>query len=179
MPAAVQTTPTTTRRRFRVSGKVLLPLFVLLLMIVWNALFWFMSKGDSVPLYEYSGTTGPLSITTTGIGTDYVAGGPISSIRPGGVFGWVSDLCIKSGASGLGVTELVRTYPGEEIIVNRVETPIPAASHRCGPRTVSRLVPPDAPEGYYELRRQLLLTENGRPQPPITLPSLHIRVSSP
>lgn len=177
MPAALPAVVQPARRRFRVSGKVLLPLFVLVLMIAWNLIFWFMSQTSDVPLYEYSGTTGPLTVTTTGVGSDYVAGGPISSIRPGGVFGWVSELCIKSGVPGLGVTEFVRVSPGEEIIINRVETPIPAALHRCGPRTVARLVPPDAPEGYYELRRQLLLTKNGHPQPPITLPSLHIRVS--
>lgn len=161
---------------FNISAKLGLPLFVLAIVVAWNLGFYFLSRADSIPVYNYGGTSGPFSITR-GEDGNFVAGSLISMIKPGGIFGWKSTVCIRQGIPGLGVTELVKLSPGEEIIINRVETVIPASGHRCGEKVVARLVPMDAPTGYYELRRQLLLAVKGRQIAPIPLPSIHIRVS--
>jgi hypothetical protein len=149
--------------------------FVTVIVVAWNASFFVMSHADSdETLYEYQGTSGPFSITMKG--EDYVAGEPISSIKRAGLIGWTTSICIHKGVSGLGVTELVRIAANDEQVINRVEVPISGDGQRCGARTVARLVPVDAPFGYYEVRRQMVLTVNGRPRPPISLQALHIRV---
>jgi hypothetical protein len=163
------------RRRVFGRSQFALIAFVTVIVVAWNASFFVLSKPDSDgPLYDYQGTSGPLAITLSG--QDYAAGEPIASVKRGGLIGWVTTLCIHQEAAGLGVTELVKLSPGIEEIVNRVETPIPANGGRCGQRTIARLVPMDAPIGYYEVRRQLLLSINGRPRPLIVLQPLHIRV---
>jgi hypothetical protein len=149
--------------------------FVTVIVVAWNASFFVLSRADAEgPLFDYQGTSGPFAIVLDG--QDYVAGAPISTVKRGGLLGWTTTLCIHKGAEGLGVTELVKLSPNEEEIVNRVETPIAGDGLRCGARTIARLVPVDAPIGYYEVRRQLLLSVNGRPKPPVSLQSLHIRV---
>jgi hypothetical protein len=149
--------------------------FVTAVVVLWNASFFLLSRDDpGASLYDYQGTAGPFSIVASG--KDFVVDAPISSVRRGGLVGWTTTLCIHKGVSGLGVTELVKVSPNEEEVVNRVETPIAGDGSRCGPKTLSRLVPLDAPFGRYEIRRQLLLSVAGRPRPPIALQSLHIRV---
>lgn len=149
--------------------------FVTAVMVVWNAGYFVLTRGETNgSLYEYQGTSGPFSVVPNG--KDYVAGDPIFSVKRGGLVGWTTTLCIHKGVSGLGITELVKVSPEGEEIINRIETPIAGDGQRCGPKTLARLVPSDAPIGYYEIRRQLLLSVAGRPRPPIPLQSLHIRV---
>lgn len=149
--------------------------FVTTIMVLWNAGYFLLSRNEGGgSLYEYQGTSGPFSVVANG--KDYVAGDPVFSVHRGGVVGWTTTICIHKGVSGLGITELVKVSPEGEEIVNRIETPIAGDGSRCGPKTIARLVPADAPIGYYEIRRQLLLAVAGKPRPPVPLQSLHIRV---
>lgn len=151
-------------------------LFVWVVVVTWCAGYWLLSRVDNVVLWTYQGTSGPFAVAVNAAG-EYQSMGPISTVQRGGVFGYSTTLCISPGVAGLGVTELLLTKPsGDPEVVNRLETPILPDGTRCGPRIVGRLVPHDAPLGYYELRRQLLLTVGGRPQKPIALPSINIRV---
>lgn len=155
-------------------------LFVWVVVVVWCAGYWLISRVDNVVLWTYQGTSGPFAVALNPSG-EYQVTGPISSVQRGGMFGYSTTLCISPGVAGLGVTELILTdSPGSAAgeVVNRLETPILPDGSRCGPRIVGRMVPVDAPLGHYELRRQLLLTVGGRPQKPIALPSIYIRVVS-
>lgn len=147
-------------------------------MIVWNVSFFVLrqANGPDGPLYEYWGTTGPYSIVKNAVGGAEI-GVLIASTAPGSLIGWQTNVCIRDGVHGLAVTEIVKLSPGDEEIVTRVETAIPPG--RCGTRTIARLVPLDAPPGYYEIRRQMVLTVRGRPRPVVELPYLHIRVETP
>lgn len=151
---------------------------MILAMVVWNVSFFILrqANGPEGPLYEYKGTSGPYSIVKNADGVPDI-GNLISSITPGSLIGWTTNVCIREGIQGLGVTEIVKTAPGDEEIVSRIETAVPPG--RCGPRTIARLMPLDAPPGYYEIRRQMVLTVNGKPRPVVDLPYLHIRVDKP
>lgn len=150
-------------------------------MVVWNVSFWILQRNnikDTAILYDYRGTTGPYEVVKNAAG-QYETGEQVSSIKAGGLIAWTTDICLREDVRGLAVTEITRMLaPGDgEEVVSRIEIPIQPG--RCGPRTVARLVPFDAPPGYYELRRLMMLTVNRHPLPPIDLPHLHIRVERP
>jgi hypothetical protein len=152
---------------------------MVLAMIVWNVSFFVLrqANGPEGPLFDYRGTSGPYSIIKNADGTPDV-GSLISSIAPGSLIGWQTNVCIRDGVQGLGVTEIVKVSPGDEEIVTRElrrRFLLVDADHE----TIARLMPIDAPPGYYEIRRQMLLTVNGRLRPIVDLPYLHIRVDKP
>lgn len=171
-------TPSTGPRPMLRHPRLFVVVMVTLIMVAWNASFWVLrwKNSDDGPLYEYQGTSGPFSVRDEQ--GALAAGDPISSTKPGSVVGWTTSLCVHPGVEGLGVTEVVKVSPGDDEVVTRIEVPIPKDS-RCGPRLIARLMPADAPPGYYEIRRQLVLSVNGRPRPAVDLPTLHIRVEKP
>src|SRR5438874_6219336 len=87
-------------------NQIIFVIFWICVTVVWQVGYYFLSQADSVTLFDYQGTSGPLALLL-GPGGEYDPRGPIYTIRPGGVFGWISTLCVHPGVSGLAVNELV------------------------------------------------------------------------
>lgn len=124
-------------------------------------------------LFTYNGTEGVFSVVPSLEGSPRL-GVLISTISPGESIGWRTNMCIKPNVTGLAITKFILTNEDREISI--LEVPI-TSSDACGKRTVIRSFPLDAPKGYYEIQRTLLLHSPGHAPTTANLPPLHIQVS--
>ena len=149
-------------------GALLGAIFVLALPSV--RLIWF----DPRDYYTYQGVAGPFEVVEDN-GTEH-AGKPISTVRQGGRFAWVSTLCLGEGVSASASVELREVQ--SKIVVSHQNFEITPPDKRCGPKMFVMQVPADAPPGLYEAeRKDLFEPPNGWPASAV-LPPIDIEVTA-
>lgn len=116
--------------------------------------------GDPRDYFAHQHAEGPLAISMTAEGK-LVAGGPITTTRPGEVFGWISPVCLGEGVSDMAYVSFVRLAQAgaPEAEISRRKAPYGPQDRRCGPALGTYTVPADTLPGAYELRRWLVLRE--------------------
>ena len=114
----------------------------------------------------YNGSFGPMAYRdgmAAAIPDISAFGPPQTVFHAGDRVAFTTDMCRNKGVAITGHAELVRTAQNgvAQTVIDRRDTPVPATSHRCGPRLGNFRFDVDALPGSYEIRRWATVDDDG------------------